>query len=43
MCKGASLHELAAVAELVDANDSKSFGGNSMRVQFSPAAHNKKL
>lgn len=27
------------MAELVDANDSKSFGGNPMRVQFSPAAH----
>lgn len=29
----------AGVAELVDANDSKSFGGNPMRVQFSPPAH----
>lgn len=27
------------MAELVDANDSKSFGGNPMRVQFSPPAH----
>ncbi len=29
---------IAVVAELVDANDSKSFGGNPMRVQVSPAA-----
>lgn len=30
------------MAELVDANDSKSFGGNPMRVQFSPPAQMKK-
>ena len=28
----------AGVAELVDAHDSKSCGGNIMRVQFSPPA-----
>ncbi len=32
----------AQVAELVDANDSKSFGGNPMRVQFSPRAQIQK-
>ena len=32
----------AAVAELVDAIDSKSIGGNLMRVQVSPAAQAKR-
>ncbi len=47
--RGGLIHSLlhrqttrAQVAELVDANDSKSFGGNPMRVQFSPRAQIQK-